>query len=182
MANDSSQIVTSRARVSGAFFVAPLTATAPTTASATLTGFAQLGYVSSDGIVQSIDREVTKLADMSGDVVKVIDATRELQYRLTPYQLTADFLKLILGEENVTEDNGELVAAVINNDELEAHIYVFDMMLSNGRLMRVVVPNGNITANGDMTFAKKDVLNSELTIDALPDENGNKAYYYFAAA
>ncbi|MBQ6453754.1 MAG: hypothetical protein IJJ14_05310 [Coriobacteriales bacterium] len=179
---DTSQIVTSRARVSGVFFVGPTTATLPTSASATFTGFDELGYVSSDGITQSIDRSSTKLVDMSGDVVKVIDGTHELQYRLKPYQLTAEFLKIILGEDNVTVTSGELTAATINSKALEAHAYIFDMMLSNGKLLRVVVPNAQLSAQGDIVFGVPNTVSSEMTITALPDANGNKAYYYFADA
>ena len=180
MAYDSDEIVASRGRVSGVFFVAPTTATAPTSASATLTGFDQLGFVSDAGIVQTINRETTKLIDMSGDVVKVLDNSTEVQYKLTPYQLTEGFLKLILGDDNVTVSSGALASATINSDPLAEHIFVFDMVLTNLRLMRVVVPRGVVTATGDMTFAKSNVLNSELTIDCLPDSDGNKAYYYWA--
>lgn len=179
---NADEIVFARPKVTGVFFTADSSTTPPTSASAALTGFTELGYVSDSGIVQTIDRSVTKLHDMGGDAVKILDESHEVSYKLTPLQMNADFLAEILGAGNVTVDNGELDTAVINNAPLPVKPYVFDMVLSDLRLMRVVIPRGQVSATGDMTFKAGTVLNSELTIDALPDTSGNKAYYYFAAA
>lgn len=179
---DASNIVFARPKVTGVFFSAPLTATVPTSASSTLTGFEDLGYVSDAGIVQTIDRATTKLFDMGGDAVLILDESHSVTYKLTPLELTPAFLQEILGSDNVTISSGDVTAAVLNGDPLEAREYVFDMRLSDTRLMRVVVPNGQIVSVGDMTFKKGTVLNAELEIEALPDADGNKAYYYFAAA
>src|SRR5699024_12875822 len=44
---------------------------------------------------------------------------------------------------------------------------------------RVVVPNGQITETGDTQFVHSDATGSEVTLEATPDESGNKAYSYW---
>lgn len=182
MANNADEIVFARPQASGVFFSAPADTTPPTTAAAALTGFNNLGYVSDAGIVQTIDRTTTVLKDMGASAVKVLEASKDVHYTLTPLQLSQYFLEELLGEANVTTANGVVTAAVINENPLEDRVYVFDMLLSDMRKMRVVIPRGHVTASGDMTFNAGTVANAELTIEALKDSAGNKAYYYFAEA
>lgn len=181
---NASNIKFARPKASGVFYSAATTATAPTTASSTLgVGFTELGYVSEDGLVETIDHETTELKDMGGDVVAIWDDTHSVSYKLTPMEFTAAVLEEILGSANVTLDNDSaLQSAILNSDMLPNRMFVFDMRLSDTSLMRIVVPNGKITAIGDMTYKKGQPMMREITIVALPDSSGNKAYEYFAAA
>ena len=180
MANNADEIVFARPQASGVFFSAPISTTPPTTAAAALTGFNNLGYVSDAGIVQTIDRTNTILKDMGASNVKVLEQSKDVHYTLTPLQLSQYLLEEMLGTDNVTLDNGVVSAAVLNENPLPDRVYVFDMLLSDMRKMRVVIPRGHVTATGDMTFNAGVVTNSELTIEALKDTAGNKAYYYYA--
>lgn len=177
---NADEIVFARPQASGVFFAADMTATVPTSATATLTGFTELGYVSDAGIVQTIDRSVVELKDMGGDTVKILDESHAVTYKLTPLQLNEAFFVEMLGAANVTAAGGVVSAAVLNGAPLPNREYVFDMLLSDQRAMRIVVPCGHLTATGDMTFKAGTVTNAEFTIAALPDASGNKAYYYFA--
>ena len=175
---NASNIKFARPKVSGVFYSAAVTATAPTSASAALgDAFSDMGYVSEDGIVQSLDRSVTKLKDMGGEVVAVWDETHDLTYTLTPLEINDSVLGEIYGADNVTAST-----ITINADALPDRMYVFDMRLSDTSLLRVVVPHGHISNTGDITFKKGTPIDSELEITAMPDSSGNKAYYYRAAA
>lgn len=174
-------IKAARPKVSGVFFAAPAGTSAPTDASTTLAAaYLNGGYVSDAGIVQTIDRSTSVLRDMGGDGVFVLDESHEVSYKLTPLEINPVTFAQIFGEDNVTSSGSDVTAVIINGNPLEEQVYVFDMRLTNGDLMRVVVPRGIVTGTGDMTFKKGAPITSELTIAALPDAAGNKAYYYFA--
>lgn len=180
---NADEIVFARPKTTGVFFVGATTATMPANASTAIdtSAFTELGYVSDAGIVQTIDRSTTALKDMGGDTVKILDESHDVTYKLTPLQFNADILKELLGASNVTLSGtpAVLTSATVNSAPLSDRAFVFDMLLSDTTPMRIVVPCGHISATGDMTFKAGQVLNAELTIDAMPDTSGNKAYYYF---
>lgn len=174
-------IKAARPKVSGVFFAAPAGTTAPTDATTTLaSAFKNGGYVSEDGIVQTIDRSTTKLRDMNGDDVFVVEDGHEVSYRLTPMEINPMTFGQIFGASNVTDSSGEVTAVTINADPLTEQMYVFDMRLTGAEVLRVVIPRGIVTSTGDITFRKGEPIMAELTITAMPDASGNKAYYYFA--
>ena len=179
---DASEIVFARPKTTGVFFVGATTATMPSDASTAIgSAFTELGYVSDAGIVQTIDRSVVELKDMGGDTVKILDESHAITYKLTPLQFSTGVITEIFGSANITTDlNGDITAVNVNATPLSDRAFVFDMLLSNAKQMRIVVPVGHISAIGDFTFKAGTVLSGELTINALPDSSGNKAYYYFA--
>lgn len=179
---NADEIVFARPKTTGVFFAGATSATMPTDASTAIgSAFTEIGYVSNSGIVQTIDRSVVNLQDMGGDVVKILDESHSVQYRLTPLQFNQAVLTELFGSTNVTTDaNGDVTAVAVNSTPLSDRSFIFDMLLSDQRMMRIVVPVGHLTATGDMTFRAGIVLNAEFTITAMPDSSGNKAYYYFA--
>lgn len=157
-------------------------ATLPTDAAATLTGFAGLGYVSEDGLTEQIGRSTDKIKAWGGDVVKVVQTDFAVTYTFTLYENTSDVLKSVYGEDNVTTTaatatTGTLQAIKVNKETLAHAPWVFDMKDGNAKI-RVVVPDGQITEVGDITYNDSGVIGYPVTLEAFADESGNQAYKY----
>lgn len=158
-------------------------ATLPTTAVAVTTGFTALGFVGNQGLTENIDRSTEKIKAWGGSIVKVVQSEFSTTYEFTLYEtLNADVLKAVHGEDNVSTtaagvSTGTLQSVKINKDVLEHRPWIFDMK-DGTALVRVVVPDGQVTAVGAITYNDDGVIGYPVTVEAFEDEDGNNAYHY----
>src|SRR5699024_2477043 len=61
-----------------------------------------------------------------------------------------------------------------NADVLEHRTWVFELKDGDNRI-RVVVPDGQITTRGEINYTHAGAIQYEVTIEAVPDVDGNKA-------
>lgn len=172
-------------KASGAVTRANLGSTLPTDGSSPLdAAFKSLGYVSEDGVTRTIDASDDKIKAWGGDVVKVVRSDYSTSYTLTFMEsANGTLLKALYGEENVKitspsegVDGGKI--AITNNSRRAPRAsYTFEMLDEN-TFIREVIPNGQISMNGDVQFVHSAVISYSVTIDALPDAKGNNAYSY----
>jgi len=179
MANVVENVSTGKAKASGAIHIAPTTATMPTNASDALTGFTALGYVSEDGLTNSNSPDTEVVHAWGGDVVLVKQQTRDDTFAFSLIESkNADALKVVYGDTKVTGTTDITVQAT--QAALEAHAYVFDMVLREGTLKRIVVPNGVVTEVGDVVYVDNDIIKYDVTITCLPDASGVTHYEYIS--
>lgn len=131
------------------------------------------GYVSSDGLVQTIDASDEKITAWGGDVVKIVRTEHSVSYTFTLIETSnADALKLMFGEDNVevtaTQINVNLKAAMVPRAG-----FVFDM--ADEKAIRVVVKDGQPSLSGDVNFVDEDVISYPITVEAFPADDGTKA-------
>lgn len=184
MANDVKNVISGKPLATGGVLRdASNTATLPTTAVAALTGFTALGYIGDNGLVETIDRSSNKVKAWGGDIVKVVQTDFSVQYGFTFYEsLNGDVLKAVHGDGNVTttaatSTSGTLHAIKINGGELPSSQWVFEVRDGLARV-RIVVPIGQITSVGDITYSDESVIGYAVKIEAFPDADGNQAYKY----
>lgn len=166
--------------VSGAVYRAPLGTTLPTDASTTLAAdYVELGYVSEDGIVNTNSPETENIKDMGGtDVLNVLtEKTDEWQFTLIEV-LNENVLEVIYGAGNVSGTLGTGISVSANTGETDEAVWVFDMIMRNGVLKRVVVPNGKISEIGDITYKRDEAVGYEITVTGLADTSNNTHYEY----
>lgn len=166
--------------VSGAIYRAPIGTTLPTDASTTLdVAFVELGYVSEDGLVNTNSPETENIKEWGGtDVLNVLtEKTDEWQCTLIEV-LNVNVLKAIYGASNVTGTLSTGITVTANTDEQEEAIWVVDMVMRNGVLKRVVIPNGKISELGDITYKRDEAVGYEVTLTGLADTSGNTHYEY----
>lgn len=164
-----------RVGVTGGVAYAPEGTTLPTTATAALDGaFDDVGYISEDGVAQSIGEDITDLkAWQNGDVVRKIQ---------TSHDYTLSFTMIETSEVTLKAYYGNYAAGVveINGSQLPRNPWVLTVVDGDAEI-RVVVPDGQITERGDIVYQNSDAIGYQVTITCFPDDEGNKAYLYLDA-
>lgn len=161
MALDSDNV---RVAVTGAVYVGLTTAAAPTTSSSTLTGFTDLGYVSADGITETIDKTTSQIrAWQNGALVREVVSEGTYSIQMTFIETNEDVLELYFGS-TITD-------GVLNGDPTKSggrKSFVVDVV--DGTIVeRTYIPAGEITAVGERTLASGEAIGYNVTITAYAD-------------
>ena len=178
MANDTSNVALGKGVQGGYFYVAEYGTDLPTDYSTDLSSdYTCLGYISEDGITESVDEDVTEVPDMNGDTVLTETGSHTKTFALTEIETKAATLKEYFGSDCVTDSNGVITVKEIAGKRIK-ETYVFDLVLSGDRRMRIIVPEGKVTEVGDITYSSGEVVGYEQTITAYPDSDGVKTIRY----
>lgn len=173
-------VTVAKPKKGGAVFRAPLGTALPTSAGEALNeAFKGLGYISSDGVVNSNSPESESISAWGGDVVYTYPKSKADTFKLTLIEaLNPEVLKAVYGDGNVTGTLETGLTVKANNDQQEASCFVIDTILRGNVLKRTVIPNASVTGVGDITYADGTVLGYETTLTAALDEDGNTHYEY----
>lgn len=157
-----------------AVYAAPLGTALPTSATATLNAaFVDLGWVSEDGVTNSISRETTKHRAWGGEVVKVTQDNYTETVKFTLLESSAAVLSVVYGDDNVTEA-GDVITVEHSRLQLERQSFVIDF-IDGSRAGRIVIREGQVTEVGDIMYVHKDLTRYELTVDVFKPDNANNA-------
>lgn len=180
MAQVATNVVASKPKAGGCVYSAPLGTPLPTDASSELNqAFVSLGYISDAGVVEGFEDASQDVAAFGGDIVMTVQTSHKVTQKFTPIERNVVALKETFGDDNVKEQSGKITISV-NAKERAARCYVFEYILSDGRIERDVVPVGKVTEIGDITYADASPVANEITITDFPDASGNKEYKYIA--
>lgn len=183
-ANQASNVSTGKPKIGGAIFCAPLGTKLPTTADGELdAAFVNMGYASDSGLTNSNSPETGDIKEWGGQSVLTYQESKTDTFQFTLIEAKdADVLKAVYGKDNVSGTLQEGITVHVNSVEPEAHSWVFDMILRNGALKRIVVPSAAITSLGDVTYVANGAIGYEVTITATPDETGSTHHEYIKEA
>lgn len=131
------------------------------------------GFISEDGVTESNENDTEKIKAWGGDTVRIVQTEHTVTYTLTFLESNPNILRAVYGEDNVTETAG-IITVNVNSDTLEHRSWIFEMK-DGDRHIRIFVPDGQITARGEITYTHTGAIQYEVTIEAFPDENGTKA-------
>ena len=184
MANDVSKIIAGTPLVSGGVLIAPLGTALPATPSvAPNVAFVSAGYIGEDGLTESGARSTDKKKDWRGTIIKVLQTDFSLTYQFTFLESRqTTVLKTVYGDANVTVTTGTptagLIHSIVKNATVLPHKeFIFEM--KDGLVKtRVVVPDGQITEVGDITWSNSELVQYQVTLECFPDASGNNAYEY----
>lgn len=180
MAKANAKLVTAaKPKVGGAVHRAPLGTPLPTDAKTALnTAFKALGYISSDGLTNSNSPSNENTTAWGGDTVLTQQTEKPDTFQFTLLEaMSTDVLAAVYGDDNVKGalDTGITVKA--NSNEQVSCSWVIEMMLKNGAVKRIVIPDAAVTSVADIVYSK-GVVGYGTTLTAVPDENGNTHYEY----
>ena len=167
-------------KIGGAIFRAPLGTTLPTDAVTALdNAFVEMGYVSEDGVTNSNSPESDTVRAWGGDVVLTLMEGREDTFQFTLIEAkNVEVLQAVFGEDNVSGTLATGISIQNTNEDLDDCVWVIDMILRDNTVKRVVIPDGKVSEVGDITYSDSDAIGYEITLSAMPDEDGVLHYEY----
>lgn len=179
--NDAQNVSFGKPKATGAVFVAPAGTALPTDATSSLNvAFKGLGYVSEDGLVNSIETDTEDVIAWGGDKVLSGQTSFSEMFTVNLIETNADALAVYYGEDNVTVD-GDEITVVQNSAQLPNVSVVFELVLTGGRIKRIVVPNAQIVdRSGEITYVDGEPIAYPAVFTAYPDEDGNTHTEYIA--
>jgi hypothetical protein len=168
-----------RVGVTGAVYVAPAGTTLPTDATTALpVDHEDVGYIHEDGVTETQDTDTTDIVSwQNGAKIRKVQTSHDLTYSFTMLETSQVTLREYYG--NFTDGGVADDSVVIDGAELPNRVWVLSVV-DGDHVLRVVIPDGQVTERGDITYANGDAIGREVTITCYPDDSGNKAYIYMA--
>ena len=132
------------------------------------------GFISEDGVTESNESDTERIRAWGGDTVRIVQTDHTVTYSLTFLESSPVILRAVYGEDNVDVGADGLVTVKINSDVLGHRSWAFEMKDGNSKI-RIFVPDGQIISRGEITYTHSGAIQYEVTIEAYPDSNGDKA-------
>lgn len=182
--NDTDNVSFGKPKSTGAVFVAPAGTTLPTTAWEALDdAFEGLGYVSEDGLVNSVETDTENVNAWGGDLVLVGQTTFTEMFTVNLIETNPEALKVYYGEDNVVVEGNGSITVTQNSGMLPNVVVVFELVMTGGRIKRIVVPNAQIAdRSGEITYVDGEAIAYPAVFVAYPDGSGDTHKEYIATA
>lgn len=157
---DSSNV---RVAVTGAWYVAPTGTTGPTAADSTLPPACRnLGYLSEDGTTRTTDRSTNDIkAWQNATLVRTTVTDASVSYKVVLIETNRDTVSLYYGTEIGDDGSFDVNPASTGGRKM----FVFDV-IDGEDVIRLWLPEAEISEVGDQVFAGTDPIGYEMTIKA----------------
>jgi hypothetical protein len=168
--NNSQNVSFGKPKATGALFVAPAGTAVPTDATSALNvAFKNLGYISDAGLVNSVSTNVQDIYSWGGDRV-LSDQTNFMEmFTFNLIETNAEVAKLYYGAGNVTV-SGSNITIKANSQTLPEIVFVAELVLTGGRVKRIVVQRGRITdRTADITYVDGEPVSYPINLNAFPN-------------
>ena len=133
------------------------------------TGFMSLGYISEDGVTFSTDTDSDEKADWGGNVIDASLSKYAESAAVKFLESRDSVLKTVYGDANVST-SGATTTVRHNANFTAPHVYVFDAVVSQTKVVRTIIPLGRIFERDDMERNNSDLAGYSPTIKCMPYE------------
>lgn len=162
------------ARTGGVYFAPAATPIPTDTTTALNVAFVELGYVTEDGITQSMDTETTDIrAWQNGDTVRSLRTAHTVTYQFSLLETSTAVLQAFYGNATASSVN-------VTGASSPARGRWVVQVVDGTNNIRIVIPDGEVTEWGDVVYANSEPIVYQMTVTCYPDVSGNKAYKYRA--
>ncbi|MCF3119694.1 hypothetical protein IPZ68_08220 [Streptomyces arenae] len=167
-----------RVAVTGAAYVAAPKSTLPTdSTSGWDKAFTDVGWISDDGITESNSSDSTEIKGwQGGQTVRKVISSSEMTFQFTAIETSKTVLELYHKGSKVVTTSGKSVLAV-KAPGPDRRCFGFDVIDGDSH-ERIVIPDGEVTETGDITYKGDEAIAYEITITAYPGLDGTVAYKY----
>lgn len=170
----------------GAILHAPIGTTLPSLSSISSSGvtidqaFTGNEYVSEDGLTLAPSVSTTEIKDWSGATVRKVLESFDGTLSWTMISTNKGAMDVAFGSKYVSSNaanatHGTQVQAALGAHLPDALSWVFLMKDGNARTV-IVVPNGQVTEVGEVTFASNAAIGWQVTLTCYPDTSGECIY------
>lgn len=183
-ANNKQNVSTTRGVRGGYFLSAPIgTTDIPTSANFTSwtpgASWENQGYVVEDGITESLSSDGgDAIRDINLDQVDTAAGTHTETVQVGFMEVGFAPLATQYGHQNVTDAEGVITVAHNWGKAEEERMFVFLLLLKNGRKWVKFIPSGKVTELDDLTLNATTVAQRSATITYLTDDDGNGCFDY----
>lgn len=147
--------------ITGKVYVGATSATAPTSSTSTLTGFAELGYVSADGVTFSTEKTTNQIrAWQNADLVRETITEGTVTYSFTLLETTQEVVEAYFGATMV---DGKI--ELNPNSTGGRKSYVVDIV-DGAKVIRHYVPSGEILSVEAQTVQNGEAVAYGVTVTA----------------
>lgn len=162
--------------VTGSLNRAPIGTTLPSNATSALDpAFADQGYLSEDGVTQTVDSQTTDIvAWQNADVVRTVQTSNSVTIQATMIESMDEVFKTFYGNYNLA---GGVGAITVTGAALPKSAFVLNVLDGINKI-RLVIPNGQINERGDVVYQNGEPVGYPVTITCYPDASGVKIYKY----
>ena len=180
---NASNVSFGKPKATGGIYYAPAGTTVPTDATTPLNeAFKNLGYISEDGLVNSVSTDTENITAWGGDTVASAQTGFEETFQYNLLETSVDALKHYYGDSKVNVDEQGNITVTQSGEELPEMVVVAEMVLTGGRVKRVVIPKAKIAdRSGDITYTDGDAITLPVTLTALPFRGRDTHIEYIAA-
>lgn len=181
MATNAENVTVGKPKPGGAIFAAPKGTDVPTDGAVALDpAFVNLGFVGEEGYTSAYPTEYAEHKEWGGSTVLKIKTSSSENTQIKFIEVKPDVLKLVYGSDNVEVSESGDIAIKSKGDEADEMVYVIEEILTGGRIMRTVIPRGQVGAPGDVVHKSTELLGYDMNIEHLPDTDQVRAYIYIA--
>lgn len=176
--NNTANVSSGKGLKGGYIYAAPVGTELPTDIETELAAaFKVLGFISEDGYTESVESDSEDLKDMNGDLMDSPTTGRVESAQFTLAEIKAGTLKVMYGENNVTDESG-IITVQHNSDSQTTFSLVLELVLKNNRRWRKVIPAAQSSELDDLTIAVSELCARAITVKYLTDAKGNTCYDY----
>jgi len=187
MSGKATNVTAGKPKTSGAVFTAPVGSTLPTDAVTAINSISEaykdLGYVSEDGLTESISITTSAIKEWGGSIVLITqdEKTATFKFELIEY-LNKEVQKFANGDANVSGTLESGMKISVTDVDVDERVLVFWQILRGGIPLRIVVPRCKITAIGDIVYKGNEAVAYDLTVQAIKNDSGQYYDKYMGGA
>ncbi|WNM65687.1 major tail protein [Arthrobacter phage Vulpecula] len=144
--------------------------------------FKDSGYIGEDGLTLTPERSTEAIKDWSGAIVRQILTEFGTTLAWAHLETNEESLKNYFGDDNVTVEaatasEGKRIAAKLAATEMPRKSYLFKIKDGDARVL-IVVPDGQVTETGEVSFVKSGAVLWPVTLTTYPDKDGVNVYVF----
>lgn len=184
MANNKNNVTTGKPKIAGSVYRAPAGTAVPTDATTALAvAFVAMGYISEDGFRNGNTFDTEVIREWGGDAVYEAETNKEDTFKVKFIEaLNPEVLKAVHNNDNVSGTLETGITVDVNGDEHENAAWVIDMIMRNGALKRICIPDAKISAVEEIVYRRNEAVGYDVTLKAFADANGSYHKEYIKAA